>query len=253
MNAVLVIAGGAFREAVRSKVFLNLLALLGVIVVAGVTVESIAIGEAGRIFFDITHAAVSLSGSLVALFVAIQLVANDIERKTLHILLARPVTRLQVVVGKYLGLAAVLGVNTLVAALIYALAAAPIGFAGVSGAAIVALLALYLQFLLVGAFAMLFSTMSTSTTAGIFSLTLYIVGRLGDELSTIAERSSVASAQQAARVMRVVLPDLTRFDLNPRLPLPATSSLALMVGYALCWALALLLVAAVVFGRRDLK
>ncbi|MBN2360440.1 MAG: ABC transporter permease [Deltaproteobacteria bacterium] len=253
MTRVWVIAQGAFREAVRSKVFVNLLVLVGLMVLGGVIIDAGSIGDAGRLYHDIAHAAISISGSMVALFVGIQLVAADIERKTLHLLLARPVTRLELVVGKFLGLAGVLAVNTAIAALIYCLVALGGTTTALTLAGLVSILFLYFQFLVVGAISTMFSTLSGTTTAAVYSIALFTLGRLGGELTRMAERSSRDVFHQVAALARVAIPDLTRFDISPHVALPAVGTLGLAMLYALVWSLALLLLGAFAFSFRDLK
>lgn len=252
MKNIWVIANAAFREAIRSKIFLNLLGLAAIIVLAGLVVESGSLGSNGRIFHDIAHAAVSVGGSMVALFLGINLIANDIERKTLHVLLTRPVTRLEVVVGKYLGLSLVMVVNTLASLACYLLVAAVGRWQGLSVWGPVSILFLLGEFLIVGAIAIMFSCLSGTTTAGIFSLMVFVAGRLGEQISLLAERSSSPAVANINRVVSRLIPDLTAFDLNPDLP-PTLSTLGLTTLYGVCWSAALVLLATVIFQYRDLK
>lgn len=253
MTRVWVIAQGSFREAVRSRIFVNLLVLVALMVLGGVVIDAGSIGDTGRLFHDIAHAAISISGSMIALFVGIQLVATDIERKTLHVFLARPVTRFELVIGKFLGLAGVLAVNTLLATVVYCLVALGGNSTALTAAGVVSILFLYLQFLVVGAIAMMFSTLSGTTTAAVYSIALYMVGRLGNELARMAEQSSRDMFYRVAAIARTVIPDLTRFDLSPHVALPGAGALTLAALYALLWSLALLLIGTFAFGYRDLK
>jgi len=253
MTRVWVIAQGAFREAVRSKIFVNLLVLVGLMVLGGVVIDAGSLGDSGRLYHDIAHAAISLSGSMVALFVGIQLVASDIERKTLHVLLARPVTRLELVTGKYLGLAGVLAVNTAIAAAVYALVAVGGKWTVLTMPGLISILFLYFQFLVVGAMSVMFSTLSGTTTAAVYSIALFAIGRLGNELAVLAQRSSRDVFHGVAAVARVLIPDLTRFDLSPHIALPSAATLGLAIVYSVLWSLALLLLGTFAFSFRDLK
>lgn len=254
LTRIWVIATGSFREAVRTKVFLNLLGLSFLILVGGVAVDAGALGDAGRIYHDIAHAAISISGSMVAIFVGVHLIATDIERKTLHVLLARPVHRFEIVLGKYLGLAGVLGVNTAIATLLYSVVALGGVATSLNPAGILSIAILYCQFLVVAAIAIMFSTLSGTTTASIFSVMLYVVGRLGEQMTMLSERSLSTTMSATVKVFRTVLPDLTSFDLSPHLEqMPNAGELAMRCVYALLWCLALLTIGALVFQKRDLK
>jgi len=255
IGRIVVIAEAAFREAVRSRIFLNLLALLALLLLGGVVVDAGAIGDTGRVFNNIAHTAISISGSMIALFVGVNLIAADLERKTLHLILARPVSRFEVVLGKYLGLAGVLAVNTLAALLVYSFTAIiAIGqWTTLSLAGVVSIAALYLQFLVVAAIAVMFSTLSSTTTATVFSLMLYVVGRLGDQMHLLAARAGASSFGTISAVFRVIIPDLTRFDLDPNAALPSASALGLMLLYTLLWSSALVTLGGFILSHRDLK
>lgn len=250
----LVIARAALREAVRSRLFISLLTLYAVLLLGGAIIDAGSTGDAGRVYHDLAQAALSVSGSMVAIFVGIHLLATDIERKTLHLVLARPVTRAELVLGKFLGLAAVLLLNLAVATALYFVVGA--GGAGTTPtvARVGSLLVLGLEFLVVGAVAMLFAALaSTTTTAAVYSVLFFVLGRLGQSMSELAERFPESFYRDFASTMLHVLPDLTRFDLDPQLALPGPSALAWLALYAGLWCLALLALAAFVFSRRDLR
>jgi Cu-processing system permease protein len=253
MTRVWVIAQGAFREAVRSKIFVNLLVLIGLMTLGSVVIDAGSLGDAGRLYHDLSHAVISISGSMIALFVGIQLVASDIERKTLHVLLARPVTRFELVAGKFLGLAGVLAVNIAIATVVYCVVAIGSSAIALTASGVISILFLYLQFLVVGAIAMMFSTLSGTTTAAVYSIAMFTIGRLGNELTHLAQRSSNDVFHGVATLARLAIPDLTRFDISPHVALPSASTLGLAALYALAWSLALLLLGAFAFGFRDLK
>src|SRR5579859_2990903 len=61
--------------------------------------------------------AISLFGLLIAIFIGIGLVSKEIEKRTLYTILSRPVRRWEFVIGKFLGLAGTLVVNTFFMAL----------------------------------------------------------------------------------------------------------------------------------------
>ncbi|MFH1812274.1 MAG: ABC transporter permease subunit [Pseudomonadota bacterium] len=250
---VLVVARASFQEAVRSRLFLNLLAFYSVLLLGGAVVDAGSMGDAGRVFHDIAHAALSISGSMVAIFVGIQLLATDIERKTLHMVLARPVTRLEVIAGKYLGLVAVLLLNLLGSTVLYLLVAAGGPFTAPTLARVYSILFLFFEFMLAGAFALMFASLANTNSAAIYSVLLFVVGRLGRSMAELADRFPDSIYRGLSSGMMHALPDLTRFDLDAQLPMPPGSAMLGTGLYALLWSGAFLLLAALAFGQRDLK
>ena len=64
-----------------------------------------------KIIKDLGLAAMSVFGLFIAVFIGIGLVSKEVERRSVYALLAKPMTRPQLVVGKYLGLVLTLAIN----------------------------------------------------------------------------------------------------------------------------------------------
>jgi ABC-type transport system involved in multi-copper enzyme maturation permease subunit len=107
------------------------------------------------------------------------------------------------------------------------------------------------QFLVVAAIAVLFSSFTTTTLAAIFALAVTIAGRLSSDLRTLWTGPGAG----LGRALWYVVPNLSALSLNEsvvyRTPPPAETWLA--VPYALLYAAAALAMAAAVFERRDLR
>ncbi len=91
---------------------------------ASVLLAQLTAGQDVKIIKDLGLAASSAIGVLIAVFFGIGLVTKEVERRSIYSLLSKPVTRLQFVVGKYVGLVLTLLVNLAVmAAAFYAVLA----------------------------------------------------------------------------------------------------------------------------------
>ena len=60
-------------------------------------------GQDVKIIKDLGLAATSVFGLFIAIFIGIGLVSKEVERRSIYALLAKPVSRPQFIVGKYLG------------------------------------------------------------------------------------------------------------------------------------------------------
>ena len=113
MNARIVhIASNTFREAVRDRVFYNLIAFALLLSGAAIFVGQISIEIERLVVVNLGLTAVSLFGIVIAIFIGIGLVSKEIEKRTLYTVLSRPVRRWEFIVGKFFGLAGTLVVNT---------------------------------------------------------------------------------------------------------------------------------------------
>lgn len=116
MTPILVIAGAEIRAALRNRWVLATTLLLAALALTLAFLGSAPTGTVGVGALEVT--VVSLSSltiflvPLIALLLAYDAVVGEAERGTLLLLLAYPVARWQVVLGKFLGHSAVLGFAT---------------------------------------------------------------------------------------------------------------------------------------------
>ncbi len=250
---VLALASVTVREALRRKLQVNLLLFALLLVVLSLVLSSLTVGEMHRIASDLGLTAMEAMGSLIAVFLGASVVAGDVERRVLYPVIAKPVTRSQYLLGRYLGLAATLLVNlavmgaTLAAMLaLEARSLRPLDLALLSAYAMMGV-----QFLVVAAIAVFFSSVTSTTLAAIFALALTIAGRLSNDLRTLWSGEGAG----IGRALWYLLPNLSALSLNEsvvyRAPPPAAAWLA--VPYALLYAAAALALAAAAFERRDLR
>src|SRR5712692_7924097 len=116
MKATGWIAVNVFRESVRDKVLYNLVAFAIMLMGASYLIGQLTAGQDVKIIKDLGLAATSVFGLFIAVFIGIGLVSKEVERKSIYALLAKPIHRYQLVVGKYCGLVLTLAVNIAVMA-----------------------------------------------------------------------------------------------------------------------------------------
>src|SRR6185503_12929820 len=76
-------------------------------------------GQEVKIIKDLGLSAMSLFGLFIAVFIGIGLVSKEVERRSIYALLAKPMTRSQLLLGKYAGLVLTLLVNLSVMTVAY--------------------------------------------------------------------------------------------------------------------------------------
>ena len=76
-------------------------------------------GQDIKIIKDLGLAAMSLFGLFIAVFIGIGLVSKEVEKRSIYALLAKPIRRQELIVGKYLGLVLTLIVNLAVMVVAY--------------------------------------------------------------------------------------------------------------------------------------
>ncbi len=250
---ILAVASVTVREALRRKLQVNLLLFALLLVVVSAVVSSLTLGEMHRIASDLGLTAMEAMGSLIAVFLGASAIAGDVERRVLYPVVAKPVARAEYLLGRYLGLAATLLVNLMIMAatlatvlVVQAGSLRPLDLALLSAVTMIGV-----QFLVVAAIAVLFSSFTTPTLATIFALAVTLAGRLSNDLRTLWS----GPGAEVGKALWYLLPNLSALSLNEsvvyRTPPPPSAWLA--VPYALLYAAAALALAAAVFERRDLR
>jgi len=265
---IFAIAVNTFREAVRDRVFYNLLLFAVLLVGTSLVIGQLAAGQDVKIIKDLGLASSLLFGVGIAIFIGIQLVAREVERRSVYVTLAKPVTRSAFLFGKYLGLLLTLAVNMAVmtAALmtvlyvywrvtppnLQAVWTAP----AVDPALLGALLLIYIELAVVTAIALLFSTYSSALLAATFTTAVWVAGHFVGDLRTLELVGASEGTASLGRVVSWVLPNLALFDVKAEVvhgvPVPL-AQIAYAIAYGCTYAAALLLLAVAVFQRRDFK
>lgn len=252
MNAI-AIASVTLRELLRRKVQVNLLVFGTLLVLSSYMVSLLTLGYERRIVSDLGLFAMQTIGILLATFLGATVVAGDIERRVLYPIVAKPVSRTEYLLGRYLGLTVALLLNLFVMAL--ALAAALLldarSFDTLDSTFFLAIVMLGFQFVVVAAVAVLFSSITSSTLAAIFTLSVAVAGMLTNEVRNLWK----GAAQWLGTIVFYAVPNLGALTLNEavvyRLPVPTGTYWAAL--YAVLYSLAAFAIASACFERRDLK
>lgn len=249
------LAINTFREAVRDRVLYSILFFAVGVLVLSLAVQELTIGDQAKVVRSVAQGAIDLFGSLIAMFLGISIVYKEIERKTAYTILSKPIARWRFVLGKYLGLVLTLVVEVAILLVLYVLLMSwqqkfPPGIVFVSMGTLV------LELLLLTAWATLFSTFSTPVTASAFTLAIFVIGHLADDIWLFGNQAESPSVQQMARVLYWALPNFEVFSLRVEavheLPVP-WQRVGLAAAYGLAYTSAVLGLAVAIFQRRDLK
>ena len=258
MNSrILYIATNTFREAVRDRVLYNLIAFALLMTGAAVLVGQISIDIERLVVINLGLTAVSLFGIVIAIFIGIGLVSKEIDKRTLYTVLSRPVRRWEFIAGKFFGLAGTLVVNTVLMALgvFAALAYVSHHFQSSDVAILVALYFIVLQFVILTALALFFSSFSSPLLSAVFAFALFVIGSFSEDLRGFAKMTGGIMHWLATGAAYLV-PNFSALNVISQVGhgQPVASRLiAYNTAYALTYAVAVLGGAVLIFERRNLK
>jgi ABC-type transport system involved in multi-copper enzyme maturation permease subunit len=201
--------------------------------------------------------AVSLFGIVIAIFIGIGLVSKEIDKRTLYTMLSRPVRRWEFIVGKFFGLAGTLVVNTVFMAIgvFAALLYVSHHFQAGDGWIVVALYFIVLQFLVVTALALFFSSFSSPLLSAVFAFSLFVIGSFAEDLRGFAAMTQ-GLTRWLATAAAYLVPNFSALNVIGSVAhgQPVPGQLVLYnTAYALTYATMALCGAILVFERRNLK
>ena len=254
---ILHIATNTFREAVRDRVLYNLIAFAVLISGAAILVGQISIGIERLVVVNLGLTAVSLFGVVIAIFIGIGLVSKEIDKRTLYTVLSRPVQRWEFIVGKFFGLAGTLVVNTFFMAIgvFAALLYVSRHFQTADSWILVALYFIVLEFLIITALALLFSSFSSPLLSAVFAFSLFVIGSFAEDLRGFASMAQGATRWLATAAAYLV-PNLSSLNIISSVAHEQPVAAQLIVSntlYALLYAGMALCGAVLIFEHRNLK
>ena len=256
-HRVICIAANTFREAVRDRVLYNLIAFAVLLSGAAILVGQISIDIEKLVVINLGLTAVSLFGVIIAIFVGIGLVSKEIEKRTLYTVLSRPVRRWEFIVGKFFGLAATLVVNTacmgmgVFLALLYVAHKLQRPDAWV----LIALYFIILQFFIITALALLFSSFSSPLMSAVFAFALFVIGSFAEDLRGFARMAKGITHWLTSGVAYLV-PNLSALNVISSVAHGQSVAWSLIfynTAYALLYASMAVCGAVLIFEHRDLK
>lgn len=104
MQRVLAVAINTFREAVRDRVLYGVVGMALGVLLFTLALAEVSLDQQRRVVMDVGLASISVFSVVVAVFLGSSLLYKEIERKTLYVILPKPIARWEFLLGKYLGI-----------------------------------------------------------------------------------------------------------------------------------------------------
>jgi Cu-processing system permease protein len=248
------IAANGFREVIRDRIlyFIGFFALI--MAMAARLLPDISVGTHQKILLDLGLATIGLLGAIVAIFVGTGLINKEIEKRTVLVLIPKPLSRAEFILGKHLGLSAVLAVMLSVMSVIYFLLLISMKVSFQPIPIIVSVLYLGLELALLTAAAIAFGVFTSSIIATLLTFGVYIMGHISKDLIVLGMISKNPSILTITKNIYLILPDLERLNFRNEAAygsLPSADVLASNALYGIVYTALLLGISILIFSRRQ--
>lgn len=254
MNAFLATAWNGFREARRNRVTVVVGAFALITLLFATLVTQVTVVTFRRVMVDTGLGLMSLILVFLSIFLSSGLLAREIERRTIFLVVTKPISRTMFLWARFAGnlltLLVLQAVMTAIFAAEMALYRFPLG-----PAVWAALGMLVIELFLVTTIGFLCSSFLGQTVSAVVTVGLYFAGHLSGDLYRFATKAG-GMVSSVGHLVYFALPNLDRlnyrslatYDVVPTLDMALKSA-----GSGLAYGIGLLVLASVIFERRDFK
>lgn len=249
----LYLLGSIRRQAHLATLFLGFILLM---LPSYVNAFSLGLGAFEKVAKDFGIVIIIYFGVIMAVVLGSSSVPQDRESRSLHPVLARPVSRGAYLVAHYLANSVLLGASMFVLACCLLIAVTSIS-KSFDASVFLAVFAGFLQASIIAAACLCFSTLASPALAGTAGVAIYLVGSLPETFIKffLAQDRESQLAVFVARFLKTIFPNLTLFQVKDavvhQMIIPPGYYAALLL-YAIAWIGVFLMFANLVFRGKDL-
>ena len=261
------IAKITFLEGLRSRVFFGLFIVALLLFSSTYTLSYLFPRDVVKVAVDLSLGITSLVGLILTLFLGTQLLAKDLERRTIHMVLAKAVSRSEYIVGKFAGLSLIIvcsmivlgGFASFASWTVDRLTADPYGVMHWP-VFVLALSMITLMLVLLASVIFFFSSFASSTFLALgLTLVIYLIGQSVEELKHFLETGAEGVAISPVFLKIVtgayyIFPNLAAFNFKTQAAHGLSVSLSDVVWpflYGVFYSGVMIASAAWIFRRRE--
>jgi ABC-type transport system involved in multi-copper enzyme maturation permease subunit len=249
------IAINTFKEAARNKIFYMLIVFGIVFALSSRLAGLLTLGDVSKVLKNVGLASINFFSVLIAIFTGTNLIYKEIDKKTIYNIISKPITRSNFIIGKFLGLA-----YTLLVALV-SMAAVFFLFLFISTGEfdwriLIYFGLLYLELLIITTISLVFSSFSTPILSSIFTVIVYLMGHVLWTFNEFKYKLVEPVSRIIAHAFYYMLPNLEKFNLRDQIVINMEidmNTVFISIIYGIFYIVALLILAILIFNRREFK
>ncbi len=217
MNKILTIAFNTYKEASRNKVFYLILLFALILLGMAVILATLALGEDDRIIKHIGLMAINIFGLLLAAFIGVTIIYDELDKRTIYTVIAAGVTRTQFIIGKFLGLFLTILVNILIMGFLLCVLLWFWPKATPTPSLIMAIYLMLFEMLIITTVVVLFSSFSTPVLSAVLTFMCWLIGRMSEDLWSWSNRLLEQGSEGVAYLLKslyYILPNLAVYNIQ---------------------------------------
>jgi ABC-type transport system involved in multi-copper enzyme maturation permease subunit len=257
-----------FKEGIRNRAIYGISLFALMLLSANFLLAQIIPIEVGKVAVDFSLSTVSFAGLLFVLFIGINLMAKDLEKKTIYMILSRPLSRSQYIYGKFFGMILLICTMMVLLTILTVLSLIalkgiyPYSFNRISLYMVcLAICGTTLMLILLSALSFLFASFTSSSFITlVFTILAYLIGQSTQAVKNLVEMPQAAGIEVSPVTAKMVqaayylFPNLSLFDIK----IQAAHGLDVTISY-IVWTLLYgviytaitILLAAMIFRKKE--
>lgn len=254
MNNVVTVAKYTFTEVYRSKVMTSIVFLAVFLLIVTYVASEFAYGAPAKVALDFGLGIITLSNLGMAIFIGATLLSKEIEQKTLYMILSRSMSRTSFLVGKIIGLSSVLLINTFILSLT-SLCTYLYLDGTFQSLYVWAVYFTFIEAFIMLLFAVLFSLLTNTTMAVVYSIIVFIVGHALNETSKLFFAKASVILREIINISFYFIPNFYKLNLKDFVLYKKSMGFEYLAGiqlYAVVYILGLFILIIYIFKNKNL-
>jgi Cu-processing system permease protein len=255
MQQFLALTFNGFREARRNRVTVVVGAFALGLLVASTLLTNLSISTFDRVLTDVGIGIMSIVLVLLAVFLSSGMLSREIERKTLFLIVSKPISRALFLTARFAGNMLTLGVLLLLMGALFFVQIALYGTL-ITEAQFVAIVMLFFELLVLSSIGFAMSSFSSQMVSATVTVGAYFAGHLGGDIYELSRKAEGPLLQWVGKAVYYALPNLSRLNYRVQatyeIPTPLGDLVPHML-YAVGYSTIMIVLASFLFSRRDFK
>jgi len=256
MRVFAALAWNGFREARRNRVSVILALFVVAMLLSSSLVSDVTVWTFERVLTNFGLGMMSIALTLLAVFLSSSLLAREIERRTLFLIVSKPVSRGAFIVGRLAGNMLTLAFLLLVMSTLFFIQYRFLLGYEITIPQLQAIGMLLFELLIVSSVGFVMSSFSSQMVSAMVTLGIFFAGHLAGDIYVLASKAPSQALQWLGKSVYYLLPNLDRLNLRPMasydIITPAGDVLR-AAAYAVAYSAVMISLAIVIFRRRDFK
>lgn len=252
------IAQNTIKEFLRNKLLIFIVASACILIFSTFLLSSLALSEWSKIIVDYSLAAMEIFGLVTTLFLASNLIFNEVNKNTILLILSKNPNSWDFLLGKFLGFAALLGLMYIIFGLAFFLVCV-FNWVDINIFHFVSIFFIYLKLLVLLSIIIFFSTFVSPFLTLIFWLAIYFISHLTSFVkiyTSFLSQDKNPISQAVWNLIYYIFPNfqalnMKDFLLSPYLSAYSFQQILSLTIYNILYIVVMILAAMIIFKKRE--